>query len=61
MIDKDWVLSLLRNFGLMHSGAKFSEPAPSLEEYKRRWILAAVAFSRKSGSAAIGDAARDVS
>jgi len=45
-IDKDWVLSLLRNFGLMHSGASFPNRS-GLEEYKRRWILAAVGISRK--------------
>ena len=42
MADKDRVLSLLRDFGLIHSGAEPSEPAPSLEQHKRRWILAAV-------------------
>jgi hypothetical protein len=61
MIDEDRVLSLLRDFGLINSGAKFSESGPGLKEYKRRWVLAADEFSRKSGDAAIGNAAREIS
>lgn len=61
MIDCDRLLMLLRDFGLIGPNAEFCDPPPSLEDYKRRWILAAEAHSRRSGDVTLTDAVRNIS